>query len=673
MEVCFVVEEERKEQPQNMMFALDIGTRSIIGMVGQVEGDRVRILAVEKQEHRKRAMIDGQIEDIVQVGKVAAEVTTRLEARLGCRLNRVSIAAAGRALHTEVGHFELNLPDMRRVSDETIGQLEAGAVSEAERALSNPDQRLGRFYLVGYTVSRYILDSYPISTLQGHKGQKLEADVVATFLPSEVVESLYSAMQEAGLEVASLTLEPIAAINAAIPKELRLLNLVMADIGAGTSDIAACRDGSVVGYTMATVAGDEITETIMRAYLVDFETAERLKAEFSKQDQLSFTDILGLEQEITSAELEAVIQPAVRQLAEELARRIREINGGSPSAVFLAGGGSKLNGLRDAVAAALDMDNRRVAIAGGNFKTSAFSDAENLNDPEYATPLGIVVSAGLGMISDSFRVRLNGQQAKLFRSGVLTALDVLLMNGYNYGDLIGRTGQSLAVTIDGQRTLYRGELATPSVLLINGKEMPPSTVIQAGDSIEFTPARAGQPGKRTLQEALGSAEAAGSALVNGMPAKAAYELRSGDSIETNALVLLRSKKAPAKNGGVKNPDAKTDVSENHSQGQSPAPKTENGKKLKHPKQAEPDGEPAEEITQKPAAHKFILNDRPLELPQKEDGAPYYLMDLLDRTGLDFEHLDRPVILRVNGEDSAFTRVLLEGDAVTIRVKDEEAL
>ena len=76
-----------------------------------------------------------------------------------------------------------------------------------------------------------------------HKGKKIKADIVATFLPGEVVESLYSAMNQAGMEVAGLTLEPIAAINVAIPEKLRLLNLVMVDIGAGTSDIAVCRDG----------------------------------------------------------------------------------------------------------------------------------------------------------------------------------------------------------------------------------------------------------------------------------------------------------------------------------------------------------------------------------------------------------------------------------------------
>ena len=79
--------------------------------------------------------------------------------------------------------------------------------------------------LDGQHLAGYHLDHYPMSTLRNHNGQLLEATVVATFLPREVVESLYAVMEASGLEVASLTLEPIAALNAAIPADLRLLNL----------------------------------------------------------------------------------------------------------------------------------------------------------------------------------------------------------------------------------------------------------------------------------------------------------------------------------------------------------------------------------------------------------------------------------------------------------------
>ena len=652
------MEQAKAERGSDMIYALDIGTRSIIGVVGRAEDDRFHVLAIEKQEHSKRAMMDGQIEDIDQVARVVKDVTARLEQRLECKLRRVCIAAAGRALRTEKGHFSMELPKVRRISDELIGQLEAGAVSAAETALHTAVERQDRFFLVGYTVSRYLLDGYPMSTLRGHNGQKLEADVVATFLPAEVVESLYSAMKAVGLEVASLTLEPIAAINATIPRDLRLLNLVMVDIGAGTSDIAVCRDGSVVGYTMATVAGDEITESIMRTYLVDFSTAERIKADAGSRAAIYFTDILGLEQELDPQELAGVLKEPIRELAEELGRRIKDLNGGPPSAVFLAGGGSKLGGLRQAISAALEMDERRVAIAGNNFKLSAFADDEDLNDPEYATPLGIAVSAGLGLISDSYRLTLNGQPAKLFRSGTLTALDLLLMNGYVYNDLIGRTGQSLVINLDGKRTLFRGEPATPSVLKINGEEKPASTVIQSGDVTEITPARAADAAVRTLEELLG-ADGAAEALVNGLPAAPDRLLQTGDEVRTHAVVPVAMPQAAPEN--VEVPFA-ADAGR-------PEMLVEHEELMPEQGAVTPAASDKQESMGVPGGQRmFFLNGRALVMPAKPNNEPYYLMDMLDCSGIDFEHLEKRVILQVNGAEGQFTQILQDGDAVVIRTE-----
>lgn len=242
-------------------------------MLGALEQGRIRILALEKQPHARRAMLDGQIEDIDQIAGAVSLVTHRLEEASGLEgLPAPAWQPRARALRTELGRSTLELSAPEALGHERIHQLEATAVANAEQALSTDGPEEQRFFLVGYTPTQFWLDHYPLTTLLGHTGQHLEAAVVATFLPSEVVDSLYAVMQKAGLEVASMTLEPIAALNAAIPADLRLLNLALVDIGAGTSDIAVCRDGSVVGYTMATVAGDEITEALMRACLVDFPT-----------------------------------------------------------------------------------------------------------------------------------------------------------------------------------------------------------------------------------------------------------------------------------------------------------------------------------------------------------------------------------------------------------------
>ena len=409
-----------KQQGNDMIFALDIGTRSIIGMIGIVEENKVHITAIEREEHAERAMIDGQIENIAKVSALAEKVKKRLEARVKTRLSRVCVAAAGRALRTRRADFELELPGTQLIDDEIISRLEAGAIGKAEEAFDAENEALNdsrRFYLVGYTVCQYYLDQYTMSDLKDHRGQHVKVDLIATFLPSEVVESLYTTMNKIGLEVASITLEPIAAINAAIPENLRLLNLALVDIGAGTSDIAACTGGSITGYTMATVAGDEITETIMKKYLVDFGTAETIKAQLLQEEPVTFTNILGFEQQISQEELLQSIQETSSILCREIADKILEINGNAPSALFLAGGGSKLAGLKDELTVTLGMDETRVAVAGNYFQANAWSAEYDLNNPEYATPLGIVISSGLNMINDSFRVMLNGRPAKLFRTG----------------------------------------------------------------------------------------------------------------------------------------------------------------------------------------------------------------------------------------------------------------
>lgn len=65
--------------------------------------------------------------------------------------------------------------------------------------------------------------------------------------------------------------------------------------------------------------------------------------------------------------------------------------------------------------------------------------------------------------------------------------------------------------------------------------------------------------------------------------------------------------------------------------------------------------------------RVILNNAPLFLPAKESGQPYYLMDLLEHTDIDFDHLDRPVCLEVNGEEQSFQYKLREQDVVRISV------
>lgn len=636
-----------------IVFALDIGTRSVIGIAGIVEDDRLHVIAIESEEHKKRSMIDGQIEDIDQVAKLAGIVKEKLEAKIGVPLKRVCIAAAGRALITQKASYEIELSESRKIDEELISQLEVGAISEAEKAFADRENPEGNreFFLVGYSVLSYYLDNYNMSTLKDHKGKNLKAEVIATFLPSEVVDSLYTAMNKTGLEVASLTLEPIAAINAVIPQELRLLNLVLVDIGAGTSDIAVCRDGGIVGYTMATLAGDEITETLMKQFLVDFNTAEKIKFHIEDMENITFTDILGMEQTVKREEVLEYVKEPMRDLCEEISKQIVEVNGSVPSAVFLAGGGSKQTGLREAIAEHLNMDIKRVAVAGNNFKMTAFSDEYDLNNPEFATPLGIAVSAGLNLINDSFQVMLNGHPAKLFKNGVLKIMDVLMMNGYSYHHIVARSGQNILVHINGKRKLIYGERSVPAVLKLNGNEAKVTDVIHAGDVIEFEPAVSGKNAKAVLSDVL--EPWMGAALLNGMDCPTDTPLQSGDIIVTESCEDIEKVQQQ-----IEEKNEKTKLEAESAESIEP--------EMEEPEKENVAEKPAEETESKSLGELTItLNDTPLKLPPKADAAPYYLMDILEYSDLDMENISGNVVLKVNGEDGIFLQELKSHDVVNI--------
>lgn len=680
-----------KKVQGELVFALDIGTRSIIGIVGKVEDDLFKVLAIESEEHSKRSMKDGQIENIEQVAQVAQRVKKRLESKLHVTLKKVCIAAAGRALRTQKASYEMQLEQTSHIDGELIGRLEIGAVTAAEEAFhkesSAEDEELGRgFFLVGYSVLSYYLDNLNISSLMDHKGKTLKAEVIATFLPREVVDSLYMTMQKCGLEVASMTLEPIAAINAAIPKDLRLLNLALIDIGAGTSDIAVCRDGAVTGYTMATVAGDEITEVLMKQFLVDFQTAEQIKMQYAAQESLTFTNILGLEETVSRAQIEQLLTEPIGHLAGEIVKRVTELNNGAPSAVFLAGGGSKLAGLKEAVSEKFNMDAKRVAIAGGNFRLSAFSDQYDLNNPEYTTPLGIAVSSGLRLLQDSLQILLNGKPAKIFKSGTLKVIDVLMMNGYVYSHILGHSGKSVTVTVEGEKKVFYGERAIPAILKLNGVDASISDTVQVGDRVDFKPAVSGQDAQPTAAECLpdGISTEEWDICINGEIAAPETGVKNGDEISfrkrmriETAQPLQTQPEPEAETAPTVQPapiiqSVQAEAVPTIQSLQPHMPET----LAAHAAQGlspETPSEAQQAAVQTTGSMQVTLNDKPLTLPPKVGGEPYYLMDLLEFSNLDFDNLNASVSLRVNGEESGFLQEIRHHDVIEIKSDENLAV
>ena len=479
---------------EDLIFALDIGTRTVVGIVGVYEKECFKVIAAEVYEHKSRAMLDGQIHDINKVAEVIGEVKIRLENILGFTLTKVAIAAAGRVLKTSQIKLEYDIEKGREISADIIGSLEVDAVQNAQMKLDTEliNEEKIPFYCVGYSVVNYYLNGYVISSLAGHKGNKIGVEVLATFLPHVVVDSLYTVMDKVGLKVVSLTLEPIAAISVTIPKDLRLLNLVLVDIGAGTSDIAVTKDGSVVAYGMVPMAGDEITEKIAQEFLVDFNTAEKIKITISSgTETIKFTDILGKKNEVSNTHALQILQPTIDLLASSISDKILEFNQKAPNAVFLIGGGCQIPGLASKIADGLGLQTDRVAVRGRDVIHNIKTKIRKLSGPESITPFGIAMMAYTQKGQDFMSVTVNGEKVRLFNAKKLNVADALILVGYNPDMLIARTGKTLKFTLNGRQMTIKGEHGLAAEISVNNSTASLDTHINIGDFINVNPAQNG--------------------------------------------------------------------------------------------------------------------------------------------------------------------------------------
>lgn len=485
-----------KKQQGDVIFALDIGTRTVVGVLAEKTKDSYRLIDMQTQAHESRSMTDGQIEDIDAVAAVVKSVKTALERRQAIKLQRVCIAAAGRALKTLRHRNSYDVSGLKSISAEDIRAAELEAVRSAEEEFTGSGGN--SFYCVGHSVISLELDGYKVSKPEGHRGSELVTEVIAAFLPAYVVESLCAAVDEAGLETAGLTLEPIAAINAVVPKELRLINIAMCDIGAGTSDVAASKDGSIVAYGMATIAGDEMTESLMKQLLVDFNEAERIKT--CPDPETEYTDILFNHRTITREEIARMLRPAAHELANTVCSEIIRANGTAPQAVFLVGGGSLLPGLPELVADGLGLDRSRVAV-GTREMIRGISAPKTIHiGTEHATPLGIAMTASEGVKYDFTTITLNGRKIRALDTRRLTVFELCSLGGIKPEQLMARSGRTLSFTVNGERMTLRGTSSVPAEISLNGKGCSLNSPVRKGDEVIVVPAKPGEDAAALLSD-----------------------------------------------------------------------------------------------------------------------------------------------------------------------------
>ena len=688
---------------EQLVFGLDIGTRSIVGTVGYKQSlNDFTVVAQAIKMHDTRAMMDGQIHDINKVAETIEQVKRSLEKQTGKKLEEVCIAAAGRVLKTVTVHVETDFPQEVTVNTEMIRALELLGVENAYQQIKTEAKDDDtNYYCVAYTVIKYYLNDFTITNLEDHKANKIGADVLATFLPDEVIGGLYTAVEKAGLRVANLTLEPIAAIQVAIPEKFRLLNIALVDVGAGTSDISITKEGSIIAYGMIPMAGDALTEHLTGAHLVDFATAEKIKLDSNtKKKSISYKDIMGLSQKTTPAEVREELVPVVEHMTKQVADKIIELNGGKPvSAVFIVGGGGKIAGYTESLAAQLGIPKERVALRGEEVLGFVRFLQEGIKkDPTLVTPIGICLNYYENKNNFIF-VTVNGESVKLYDNNKLTVIDAALQNGFPNEYLFPRRGKELNFTLDGVKRMVRGEAGEAAEITVNGKPAAFNSPIEPNAKIEIKESTVGKDAayevrqlpeyRSTITFEVNKKQVVCPKFieVNGQLVSEYYNIQEGDELKLLSYYSLENLLAFMDlpytehiyvNNRLASKDEK--VYENFSVEWALEEKRPDMTLdevltveaeaaevvLQAAEAVNQEAAPAAEATAAPKAVAdllVIVNGRPVTLKGK---AQYCFVDILDFYPFDVSHAHgQNVVMQINGEKAEFTSPLAAGDVIDL--------
>jgi cell division protein FtsA len=237
----------------------------------------------------------------------------------------------------------------------------------------------------------------------GMYGGRLEANFHVVVGQVSSIKNIGRCIKSAGLDLANITLEPLASSDAVLSQEEKEAGVALIDIGGGTTDLAIFKDGIIRHTAVIPFGGNVITEDIKEGCSIIEKQAELLKMKFgsawpgeNKDNEIvSIPGLRGREpKEITLKNLSKIIHARVVEIVEQVYVEIKNYGHEEQkkkliAGIVLTGGGSQLKHLKQLVEYITGMDTR---IGYPNEHLAGDSD-EEIASPLYATAVGLLMNA----------------------------------------------------------------------------------------------------------------------------------------------------------------------------------------------------------------------------------------------------------------------------------------
>ncbi|WP_372792535.1 cell division protein FtsA [Lutibacter sp.] len=391
---------------------LDIGTTKIVAMIGRRnEYGKIELLGIGKA--KSLGVHRGVVNNITQTIQSIQMAVDEAIAVSGIKITEAVVGIAGQHIRSLQHSDYITRPNSEDViCDEDIEKLE----KQVYKLVMLPGEEIIHVLPQEFKVDGQAEITQPV----GMYGGRLEANFHVVVGQVSSIRNVGRCIKSAGLNLAGITLEPLASAEAVLSNEEKEAGVALIDIGGGTTDLAIFKNGIIRHTAVIPFGGNVITEDIKEGCSIIEKQAELLKTKFgsawpgeNKENEIvSIPGLRGRDpKEITLKNLSKIIHARVLEIIEQVFLEIKNYGHEEPkkkliAGIVLTGGGAELKHIKQLVEYITGMDTR---IGYPNENLAGDSD-ESLSSPQYATAVGLLMN-GLNKIEKN-RLKIS-QQVKV--------------------------------------------------------------------------------------------------------------------------------------------------------------------------------------------------------------------------------------------------------------------
>ena len=377
---------------------LDIGTTKIVAIVGRKnERGMIELLGVGRS--KSLGVNRGIVSNIAQTIKSIKAAVEEAEKSAKVSIKKVTVGIAGKHIRSlQHSDYIMRENPEAYITEDDIEQLKA----QANKLVMLPGEEI-----IHALPQEYKVDSTEVQEPVGMEGKRLEAKFHVVVGQMGAIKNVVRCVKEAGLEMETLTLEPLASSEAVLTQEEKESGVAIVDIGGGTTDIAVFKDTIIRHTCVIPYGGGIVTEDIKEGCSIIEKHAEQLKVKFGsalpelEKDNISIA-IPGLhgkqDKEISLKTLSKIINSRMEEILELVNTELKGYGAYERSkkliaGIVLTGGGSNLKHLRQLANYITGFESRI------GYANEYVANDKNgyLKGPEYAT--------GIGLLMESLRIK----------------------------------------------------------------------------------------------------------------------------------------------------------------------------------------------------------------------------------------------------------------------------